>query len=142
LSDRSSRPLPRREARYNDGPMFELTIQTTFNATHALVMYDGQPEPTHGHDWHVTAIVAAPKLDSHAMVMDFHELQSALRLITEPLHHTDLNAHPVIAKPNPSAERVAQYIAEQLISELPADVSLQSVSVTEAPGCIATYRPS
>jgi len=121
--------------------MFQLTVQATFNATHALRMYDGQPEPVHGHDWQVMAIVAAVKLDGHAMVMDFHELESKLRLIVEPLHHTHLNEHAVIAKPNPSAERVAQYIGDELAGELPAGVSLVSVAVTEAPGCTATYLP-
>ncbi len=122
--------------------MYELTVHTTFNATHALRMPDGSTEPVHGHDWRITAAVAAAELTEHDWVIDFHALQAALRSITQPLHHTHLNDHEAIGAGNATAELVARYIAGALGARLPAEVSLLCVSVTEAPGCVATYRPT
>jgi 6-pyruvoyltetrahydropterin/6-carboxytetrahydropterin synthase len=121
--------------------MHELTVQTTFNATHSLVMYDGQAEPLHGHDWHVSVVVGADALDEIGVVMDFHVLQKALAGVVGPLEQTCLNDHDELGAANPSAERVAAYIARQIDPHLPEAVELIRVSVTEAPGCIATCRP-
>jgi 6-pyruvoyltetrahydropterin/6-carboxytetrahydropterin synthase len=120
--------------------MYELTIHATFNATHALRLPDGTREPSHGHDWQVQAAVAAPRLDEHEWVMDFHQLETSLQSIVKPMHHTALDDHAVIGARNPTAERVAKFIADELAKQLPAAVSLRRVSITEAPGCIATWR--
>jgi len=121
---------------------FELTIERTFNATHALTMYDGQAEPMHGHDWGVSVTIASATLDQIDVVVDFHELESMLGQILGPWHHGCLNDDPAFAACNPSAERVAERIAQQMGPQLPDRVQLLSVSVTEAPGCVATYRPA
>jgi 6-pyruvoyltetrahydropterin/6-carboxytetrahydropterin synthase len=121
--------------------MYELTVHTGFNAIHALHMPDGRREPMHGHDWQVCIVLAAERLNEHGWVMDFHEAERLLRRITEPLHQTSLNDHATIGAGNPTAERVAGCIAEALLPELPAGVTLRRVSVTEAPGCVATYKP-
>lgn len=120
--------------------MYELTIHSHFNATHALRLPTGMREPMHGHDWLVQITIAADRLDEHDWVMDFHALEQSLNNIIHPLNHTCLNDHAIIGSSNPSAEIVARYIADTLIPHLPPHVHLQSVSITEAPGCIATYR--
>jgi hypothetical protein len=42
---------------------------------------------------------------------------------------------------NPSAEEVARYIGRALAGSLPESVTLQRLSVTEAPGCKAAWIP-
>ena len=120
--------------------MFELTVETEFCAAHAIEIA-GQCEAMHGHNWHVTATVAAPSLDDDGLVCDFHELERQLRSIIAPLENTDLNTTPPFDNMNPTAEHVALHIGRELAATLPTHVQLQSVSVTEAPRCRATYRP-
>ncbi len=122
------------------GGMFELRIERTFNAAHALRLADGSREPLHGHDWRTTVVVAAA-LDELEMVMDFHELEQRVDAAIGVLHHQTLEQLPAFAERNASAERVAEYLAKEIAAGLPERVTLVEVTVTEAPGCAATYRP-
>ena len=122
--------------------MHEITIERVFSAAHALRLPDGSLEPVHGHNWDVAVTVGAEKLDEMAVVMDFHELERSVDRLVAELHNGDLNRiEPFASGVNPSAERVASHFAERVSAELPAHVRLRSVSVGEAPGCTATYRP-
>ena len=140
--------------------MFEVSVEAMFSAAHALVI-GGDREPVHGHNWHVVATVAGPALDSNGLLVDFHVLERALADIIRRFHNAGLNAAPPFDKVNPSAERVAQYIAYTLEDRLgrmhslaptspvtagsatsPQHPRVVSVRVTEAPGCSVIYRPS
>jgi len=121
--------------------MHQLTVSDTFNATHSLTLADGQAEPTHGHDWRVTAAVRADTLDTIETVMDFHELERLLAGILAPLQHAHLNHEGAFADVNPSAERLAMHIAAELAPALPSNVRLHRLDIEEAPGCIASYFP-
>ena len=123
--------------------MYEISIEKTFAAAHAIKLPDGSMEPVHGHNWQLTVTVASPVLDAIETVMDFHDLEKAVDQVIKPWHNSDLNAHPPFADGtySPSAERVVWWVATQVSKALPEAVHLVSVSVTEAPGCTATYRP-
>ncbi len=121
--------------------MYQLHVERHFNATHALRLPDGVIEPVHGHDWRITAVVAAPGLDDCGLVVDFHELERLLDGVCKTLHQKHLNDLTPFAEHNPSAERVAQHIADTLAPHLTGRAALVSVTVTEAPGCAATYLP-
>lgn len=81
--------------------------------------------------------------------MDFHVLEDFLSAVIAPWRNAHLNDHePFKTKINPSAERVAEEIALQLgakISALPDSalrgLVLTEVRLTEAPGCLAIWRP-
>lgn len=118
---------------------FEITITRDFSASHQLQLYDGSLEPLHGHNWHVVVTVAADKLDSIGVVMDFHELQRLLDGIVGPMHNRHLNDLAGFAARNPSAENVAVYIAESL--KLPPVIRLREVQAWETPDCRAKYIP-
>lgn len=120
--------------------MYELTVERTFCAAHAIVM-GGQREPMHGHNWHLTMIVAGVSLDGDGLLCDFHALEASVDAIIDPLNNCNLNETPPFDEVNPTAEHLARHIAEAIRAKLPTGVKLQSVSVTEAPGCTATYRP-
>lgn len=124
--------------------MYEITIQKSFNATHAIVIA-GVREPVHGHDWQVVATIAGPRLDEAGLLCDFHELESALASILDPWNHTHLNDAADFAGVEPTAEWVATVVAQRLAAalggRLPGDARVARVGVTEAPGCVATYLP-
>lgn len=125
--------------------MHEITITKVFCAAHAIRLGDGTVEPIHGHNWELRVTVAAGQLDALDWVMDFHELERIVEAVIKQVHNRNLNEiGPFMTGPeplNPTAERVAWWLAKEIAPGLPEGVSLVSVSVTEAPGCTATYQP-
>jgi 6-pyruvoyl-tetrahydropterin synthase len=119
--------------------MYELRIERVIHATHAIRLYDGSLEEPHAHDWAVFVYVASAELDAIEVVMDFHELEAIVDGVLAPLSGADFNAHEAFAEVNPTAERVAEHIYKAIAAELPDRVTLSKVTVTEAPGCRATY---
>ncbi len=124
--------------------MFEITAEASFNAQHAILIH-GDREPVHGHDWVVRATIAGPTLDREGLLCDFHAVESALRGITDPWNHDDLNHSEAFRgrKLEPTAENVAMVVAVELARALrdilPEGARVARVSVTEAPRCVATY---
>ncbi|MCC6907620.1 MAG: 6-carboxytetrahydropterin synthase [Phycisphaerales bacterium] len=118
--------------------MFQLSVKRVFSAAHALTL-GGAAEPLHGHDWRVTVIVAGDRLDADGLLCDFHALEEVIDAVIAPFQNANLNDAEAFRGRNASAERVAQHIAERLRPGLPAGVRLDRVSVTEAPGCEATF---
>lgn len=121
--------------------MFELSVQRVFSAAHALNL-GGKREVLHGHDWRLTIVVAGGQLDADGLLCDFHALESVIDAVIAPFHTANLNEVEPFTRINPSAEHVAQHIAQCLVDALPDGVNLARVSVTEAPGCEATYIPA
>lgn len=127
--------------------MYEITIQRVFAAAHAIRLPDGSLEPIHGHNWNVEVTVESDQLDGIETVMDFHDLERVVNALLAQVHNRHLNEVPPFAGPdgglriNPTAERVAWWLATEVSAQLPAGVRLVSASVSEAPGCIARYRP-
>ncbi len=124
--------------------MFEISVTTEFAAAHAISIA-GRPEPLHGHNWRVTAVIAADSLDDDGLVCDFHVVERSLHDIIGRFNNANLNETPPFDRVNPTAERVAEHIGESLITlladALPTGARVQSVEVTEAPGCASVYRP-
>lgn len=121
--------------------MFELTVERTFSAAHAIVIA-GERETVHGHDWRVRVTVAGEALDADGLLCDFHAVEAVLDDVLGPFHNADLNATPPFDHVNPTAEQVARHIADSVAAELPAGVRVASTAITEAPGCEAVYRPT
>ena len=123
--------------------MFEIAIEAEFCAAHALVIA-GEREPLHGHNWRVTAVIAGAELDGDGLLVDFHAARKVLGEILAPWNNGNLNEIPPFDTVNPSAEQVAKEIAERLAEQLGPILAngacVASVTVTEAPGCRATYR--
>lgn len=120
--------------------MFELSVDREFCAAHAIVIA-GTREPLHGHNWRVRVTVAGPDLDADGLLCDFHLIEKRLDQVIASLHNRDLNVTPPFNTVNPTAEQIARHIAQNVAPALPRTVRLTGCSVTEAPGCQATYRP-
>ncbi len=105
-----------------------------FDAVHALVSYRGEPEGPHRHRWAVEIRVATHRLGPEGYALDFHELRRLLEDEVAPLDGADLNRHPEIGRPTPSAERVAQVLAARLAPRCAAlGGRLISISIWEGP---------
>ena len=107
---------------------------TQFEARHALLSYLGEPEEPHSHQWQVAVRVGTDQLHQEGYAVDFHAVHEALGRVKRELDGTDLNQHPEIGAPTPSAERLAEIVAgwlEPAVRELGA--RLLSVSVWEGP---------
>ncbi len=122
--------------------MYEITVTSVFAGAHAIRLSDGSYEPIHGHNWRVWVTVSSEQLDGIETVMDFHELEGVVDSVIEPVKNRNLNDVAPFAGGgvNPTAERVAWWIGTSVAKQLPGRVSLVSVRVEEAPGCVATYR--
>jgi len=108
--------------------------RSVFTARHALSVYRGRPEASHEHDWEVAIQVGAENLNDEGFALDFHEVHALLENAVAPLRDTDLNHHPTIGSPTPSAERVAEVLAESLGDAVSAiGGRLLVVSVWEGP---------
>ena len=121
--------------------MFELRIQRTFSAAHAIVMA-GVREPMHGHNWQVTVAVCADALDADGLLCDFHLLQNSLDEVIQPFNNRSLNETAPFDRLNPTAELVARHIAEQVGARVPSGVRIKEVRVVEAPHCEACFAPN
>lgn len=122
--------------------MYELAVQSSFSATHSLFIR-GVREESHHHQWQIVVEVAGAELDADGLLMDFHELERLVAKIIEPFDRADLNQTPPFDEENPTAEAVASHIGRTLMRVMKPhqNVQLKAVRVTEAPRCVATYRP-
>lgn len=120
--------------------MFEVCVSTSFVATHAVTI-QGVDETPHSHDWKVDVMLAGTTLDSDGLLIDFLEVEKQVESIIAPLRDTDLNVNSSLEGKNPSTELVAQYIGDALRLQIRPPITVQSVSVTEAPNCKAIYTP-
>ncbi|QYK47685.1 MAG: 6-carboxytetrahydropterin synthase [Phycisphaeraceae bacterium] len=126
--------------------MYELTVQTEFCAAHAIWIR-GVREPIHGHNWRVSVVVAGDRLDEDGLLCDFHDVERALAETIAPWRDRSLNDASPFAPDgrglNPTAEHVARQIAlgvgTLIAGHMNGRGTVARVSITEAPGCIATY---
>jgi 6-pyruvoyl-tetrahydropterin synthase len=105
-----------------------------FDARHALTSYLGSPEAPHEHRWAVAVRVATAELNPEGYAVDFHALRAALERCAAALDGTDLNLHPEIGIPSPTAEHLAVVIAGWIEPEVrDFGARLIGVSVWEGP---------
>jgi 6-pyruvoyltetrahydropterin/6-carboxytetrahydropterin synthase len=123
--------------------MFEITIEETFAAGHALRNYRGKCENVHGHNYRCQVAVEGETLDEIGLLVDFVELKRVVHAVLDRMDHQWLNELPPFDKLNPSAENMARYIYEELAAALQAreGIRLASVRLWETDTASVTYRP-
>ena len=108
--------------------------ESSFEARHALTSYRGKRESSHGHPWRVAVRVGADALNDEGYALDFHQVRDLLAAAVSPLDRSDLNDHPEVGKPSPTAERVAEVLSEKLATDYEQiGGQLLSISVWEGP---------
>ncbi len=123
--------------------MFEVRVERTVRAAHAVRLPDGAMEPLHEHDWRVTVILRGPELGEDGFLVDFCFVRQEMDRILDPLTGANLNEHSFLAGMPPSAEGLAQRVFEALDPLDWRGSELAGVAVVEAPGCSAIFsRPA
>jgi len=123
--------------------MFEITIEETFAAGHALRNYRGKCENVHGHNYRCQVTMAGESLDEIGLLVDFVELKRVVHAVLDRMDHQWLNDFPPFDVLNPSAENMAKYIYDEVNGSLSAKdgVRLASVRLWETDTASAIYRP-
>jgi 6-pyruvoyltetrahydropterin/6-carboxytetrahydropterin synthase len=122
--------------------MFEISVEHTFAAGHALRGYKGKCENVHGHNYKVRVTVGAPQLDSSGLLMDFLDLRKAIKELVERLDHRFLNDLTPFDEINPTAENLAKYLFDELDPQVrQRGPRIRSVTVWETDTTYATYVP-
>ncbi len=123
--------------------MFEISVDYSFAAGHALRGYKGKCEHVHGHNYKVRVTVAGEELNSIGLLMDFVDLRAAIEALVERLDHRFMNDLEPFDKVNPSAENLAKYLCDELEPQVKTQgLHIQSITVWETDTTSATYRPA
>jgi 6-pyruvoyltetrahydropterin/6-carboxytetrahydropterin synthase len=125
--------------------MFQVSVEETFSAGHALRGYRGKCENVHGHNYRVRVTVEGPQLDSIGLLCDFTRLKHILRGIIGGLDHQFMNELEAFRTLNPSAENLAKYFYDEVarqLTDLPAGARLTDAVVWETDTSRAEYRPA
>ncbi len=122
--------------------MFEVTIIKSFSSAHLLNQIGGKCEELHGHNFKVEVTVAAEKLNSSGLLIDFREVKKWLHEILDQMDHKNLNDLSFFAGVNPSSENIAEIICKQIEqSAKQAKVRIARVKVWESENAAVTYIP-
>ncbi len=123
--------------------MFEVTVEDTFAAGHALRGYRGKCENPHGHNYRVRVTLAGDQLDHIGLLYDFKDLKAAMGEIIDRRDHQFLNALEPFKQLNPSAENLARYFYQATNDRLHAAtngrVRVKDVTVWETDTTTARY---
>ena len=124
--------------------MFEVTVDETFAAGHALRNYKGKCENVHGHNYKVRVMLTGAELDTTGLLFDFVQLKQVIHGVIQGLDHKFLNETPPFDVLNPSAENIAKYFYEEATKRMqqPANgARITGVTIWETDTSAATYRP-
>jgi 6-pyruvoyltetrahydropterin/6-carboxytetrahydropterin synthase len=122
--------------------MFEVTIEETFAAGHALRNYRGKCENVHGHNYRCQVTLEGDQLDSIGILVDFVEMKRIVHAVLDRMDHQWLNDFPPFDVLNPSAENMVKYIHDEVKQSLGTHegVRISAVKLWETDTASATYR--
>jgi 6-pyruvoyltetrahydropterin/6-carboxytetrahydropterin synthase len=123
--------------------MFEVSVEQTFAAGHALRNYKGKCENVHGHNYRVRVSIEGEQLDDAGLLVDFVDIKRLMTGAVEYLDHRFINDLPPFDRINPSAENIAKYFYDRLSAGLEKNVPVRisEVRVWETDISSAVYRP-
>jgi 6-pyruvoyltetrahydropterin/6-carboxytetrahydropterin synthase len=125
--------------------MYEVTVEETFAAGHALRNYHGKCENVHGHNYKIRATLEGGQLDEAGLLIDFNDVKRVLNGIIDRVDHKFLNDVAPFDTLNPSAENMARWFYEEMekgLAAVPAktDARLAEVRIWETDTSVAAYR--
>ena len=123
--------------------MFEVSVEDTFAAGHALRGYRGKCENPHGHNYKVQITLSGESLDNIGLLYDFKDLKAAMGEVVDRLDHQYLNDIAPFNEQNPSAENMARYFYQECTAKLKTAtggrVHVKQVKIWETDTTTATY---
>ncbi|MGB2622104.1 MAG: 6-carboxytetrahydropterin synthase QueD [Candidatus Acidiferrum sp.] len=123
--------------------MFQVSVEETFSAGHALRGYKGKCENVHGHNYRVRVTLEGPQLDAIGLLVDFTRLKQVIREVMGRLDHQFVNDLEPFRSVNPSAENMAKYFYEEVkrgLTDLPPGARITDVVLWETDTSRAQYR--
>lgn len=122
--------------------MYAVAVQRELDARHFLIGGDWGPEnEPHGHHYRVELQLEGPTLDEHQYLVDIVEIESQLERIVDYYSGKTLNDLQPFAGYNPSIERFARVLCDQLSEDLRTDnLSAITVKLWESDIAWASYR--
>lgn len=123
--------------------MYEVCVEKTFAAGHALRHYHGKCENVHGHNYKVQITVEGETLDATGLLIDFLDLKRVTNEVIEYLDHRFINDLAPFDEINPSAENIAKFFYDRLSDGLNGNTPtrIASVRIWETDTSSAAYRP-
>ncbi len=122
--------------------MFQVSVEETFSAGHALRGYKGKCENVHGHNYRVQITLEGPQLDDIGLLVDFTRVKQVMREVIKLLDHQFINDLEPFTTVNPSAENMAKYFFEEVsnqLKDLPPGVLVKDVVIWETDTAYAKY---
>jgi 6-pyruvoyltetrahydropterin/6-carboxytetrahydropterin synthase len=105
-----------------------------FEAAHELPNHPGKCRRLHGHSYELFVTIHGPVEEATGMVVDFSDLKQLVReQVVDRVDHRNLNE----LIDNPTAERIAIWIWEQLSARLDR---LAEIELRETENCSVVYR--
>jgi 6-pyruvoyltetrahydropterin/6-carboxytetrahydropterin synthase len=125
-------------------PMFQVSVDESFSAGHALRGYKGKCENPHGHNYKVRITLEGLQLDAIGLLYDFAHLKRVMRDVISGMDHKFLNDLAPFDVINPSAENLAKYFYDETARQLnamPEGVRITRITIWETDAASATYWP-
>jgi 6-pyruvoyltetrahydropterin/6-carboxytetrahydropterin synthase len=123
--------------------MFEVSVEDSFAAGHALRGYRGKCENPHGHNYKVQITLTGERLDNIGLLFDFKDLKTAMNEVIDRLDHKFINDIAPFTEMNPSAENMAKYFYDEmnvlLRDRTQGRVQVKQVKMWETDTTAATY---
>jgi 6-pyruvoyltetrahydropterin/6-carboxytetrahydropterin synthase len=116
--------------------MYELMVEDSIDAAHALRGYEGPCENLHGHTWKVQVLIRGSKLNKLGLLEDFKIIKKELREVLAEFDHKLLNDLKPFKAENPSSENLARIIFKEMKKRMAA---VHKVTVWESAFACATY---
>ena len=116
--------------------MFELMVEESFDAAHALRGYEGPCENLHGHTWKVQVFLQGETLNKIGLLQDFKEIKSDLKEVLADFDHKLLNDAKPFDVENPSSENLARTVYRRMKKKVKL---LSKVMVWESQTASAAY---
>lgn len=124
--------------------MYQVSVEESFSAGHALRGYKGKCENLHGHNYKVRVTLEGPHLNSVGLLYDFVHLKQVIQGVIRALDHKFLNDLQPFDVVNPSAENIAKYFYDEASKQMrntPNGARITSITVWETDVTAATYCP-
>jgi len=128
--------------------MISISKAYSFDAGHQLISFDlsdrenrtvfGKCFNRHGHTYTLVVEVSGKVNPSTGMILNYFNLDKIVKPIVDGiLDHTDLNE--VFPRMLTTAENLVWKIRGLIVSELPKDITLESVTLSETPKTTAKW---
>lgn len=122
--------------------MYQLAVTRDFVAQHYLIGGDwGAENSRHSHAYRIEVLLSGRELDRHGYLVDIVELERALTEIISHYRDHTLNDLAPFAGVNPSLERFARVLHEELRARLSAGNLVLTVKLWENERDWAAYGP-